>query len=78
LRAWKSPQDTWQNEVKNSNPGIPIIIDFCAEGTRDHPDSEALFNENARQFAESATVAARIADQLISIKVSALVNLSLL
>jgi hypothetical protein len=35
-------------------------------------------DENARQFTESAVVAARLPEQLMSIKVSALVNLNLL
>lgn len=35
-------------------------------------------DENARQFTESTVVAARIPNQLMSIKISALVNLNLL
>jgi hypothetical protein len=41
-------------------------------------DSERLLDENARLFAESAVIAAKTHGQLISIKVSALVNLNLL
>ena len=45
---------------------------------RSHKDAEQILDQNAVQFRESAIAAAKLKDQLFSIKISALVNTDLL
>jgi hypothetical protein len=58
--------------------GIPLMVDFCAEGVADDPKGEMVLDDNARQFARSAVWAGKFKNYLFSIKVSGLVDMHLL
>lgn len=55
--------------------GIPIILDYCAEGDIHSPDLEAKLDENSRLFAQSAFAISQKASEMISIKITGLLDM---
>jgi len=54
---------------------IPVILDYCAEGSLDHELGEGLLDYNAALFAESAEALKGQANEMISIKITGLINM---
>jgi hypothetical protein len=54
---------------------IPIILDYCAEGEIDIATGEGVLDANAALFAESAEALKDQANEMISIKITGLINM---
>ena len=58
--------------------GIPVILDYCAEGDIDNPNLQATLDDNAQLFADSARLMAQCKDHMISIKMTGLIDMLML
>ena len=60
------------------NLGIPVILDYCAEGESDQPEEDYVLDKNAELFAESSRLMAQCHDHMISIKITGLLDFGVL
>ena len=71
---------TWRTILGNKvtfiiTSDIPIILDYCAEGEIDISTGEGVLDANAALFAESAEALKDQANEMISIKITGLINM---
>jgi DNA repair exonuclease SbcCD nuclease subunit len=66
--------------ILSSTPhtGIPVILDYCAEGDIHSPDLESKLDENASLFAASAEQISHQNHEMISIKLTGLLDMRVL
>lgn len=64
----------------NTSPhiGVPVIIDYCAEGDITSPDLEGTLIENGNLFAESANLISKQQNEMISIKMTGLLDMRII
>ena len=69
-------QTTSGNKVTFSSiKEIPVILDYCAEGSLDHELGEGVLDHNAALFAGSAEALKGQSNEMISIKITGLINM---
>jgi len=58
--------------------GIPVILDYCAEGDIKNPELEATLDENAALFIRSAQQIQHQTHEMISIKITGILDMRIL